>query len=228
VPTKRWLETFTSFPDRLALANAHLEGDGITLTAAVDTMIQDVRRVDEIIKATNMAVAEELRAAQRHEAERRRRIMQLNSELSAGLFLLALVVAVRDRRHAGTTARQWRPGRRSRGPPATSATRARALPERHRPARRRRPLDRVDQLVAPDGEVEVDLEGPAPAQGVGRARVRLGNVVRLAAGRALGSDLVLGRHRHRRHRLLALPASTWLGPMLSEPSARTTRAPSRP
>ena len=85
IPTKRWLETFTSFPDRLALANVHVEGDGITLTAAVDTMIQDVRRLDEIIKATNMAVADEVRAAQRHEAERRRRIMQLNNELSAGL-----------------------------------------------------------------------------------------------------------------------------------------------
>ena len=85
MPTKRWLETFTSFPDRLAL-DVHVgEGDGVTLTASVDTMIQDVRRLDEIIKATNMAVAEEVRAAQRHEAERRRRIMQLNNELSSGL-----------------------------------------------------------------------------------------------------------------------------------------------
>lgn len=84
-PTKRWVDTFMSFPDRAALAEVRVEIGGITLTTAVDTMIQDVRRVDEIIKATNAAVADEIKAAQRHEAERRKRIRELNSELAAGL-----------------------------------------------------------------------------------------------------------------------------------------------
>ena len=48
-------------------------------------MIQEVRRVDEIIKATNATVADEIRAALRRDTERRRRIKELNSELGAGL-----------------------------------------------------------------------------------------------------------------------------------------------
>src|SRR2546428_11157903 len=43
----------------------------------------------------------------------------------------------------------------------------------YRPARGGGPLDRVDQLVALDGELEVDVEGPAATQSVGGARVRL-------------------------------------------------------
>src|SRR6266550_9624784 len=75
--------------------------------------------------------------------------------------------------------------------------------EPHGPARGGGPLDRVDQLVALDGEVEVDVEGPTAAQGVRCARVGLGDVVGLTARSALGSELVLGRHRHRSHGLRA-------------------------
>jgi hypothetical protein len=85
VPTKRWVDTFMSFPDRVALADVRVENGGINLVTAAETMIQEVRRVDEIIKATNATVAEEIRAALRHDAERRRRIKELNSELAAGL-----------------------------------------------------------------------------------------------------------------------------------------------
>src|SRR5262245_53150714 len=39
----------------------------------------------------------------------------------------------------------------------------------HRSARGEGPLDRVDQLVALDGQIEVDVEGPTAAQRVGGA-----------------------------------------------------------
>src|SRR3989449_7562635 len=86
---------------------------------------------------------------------------------------------------------------------ATRSALVSSLVQPHRPARGGGPLDRVDQLVALDGEVEVDVEGPAAAQGVGRARVGLGDVVGLAARSALRSELVLGRDGHRNHGLLA-------------------------
>src|SRR5438445_9256809 len=75
--------------------------------------------------------------------------------------------------------------------------------QRYRPARGGGPLDRVDQLVALDGEIEVDVEGPAAAQSVGCARVRLGDVVRLTGRRAFRSEPVPVRHGHGRQGLLA-------------------------
>lgn len=84
-PTKRWIDTFMSFPDRVALADVRVEGAAISLITPVAAMIQEVRRVDEIIQATNTAVGDEIRAMQRRDTERRRRLSQLNSELSAGL-----------------------------------------------------------------------------------------------------------------------------------------------
>jgi hypothetical protein len=84
-PSKRWVDTFMSFPDRVALADVRVEGGVIVLITPVAAMVQEVRRVDEIIQAANAAVADEIRGAQRRDTERRRRINQLNSELSAGL-----------------------------------------------------------------------------------------------------------------------------------------------
>src|SRR5438477_737562 len=75
--------------------------------------------------------------------------------------------------------------------------------QRYRAARGGGPLDRVDQLVAPDGEIEVDVEGPAATQSVGCARVRLGDVVWLTGRSAVRSEPVLVRHRHGRQGLLA-------------------------
>src|SRR5262249_56229779 len=57
--------------------------------------------------------------------------------------------------------------------PRSSRYLPRLLIQLHRPARGRRALDRVDQLVAPHGEIEIDVETPAAAQRVGRARVGL-------------------------------------------------------
>ena len=45
-------------------------------------------------------------------------------------------------------------------------------------------LDRVDELVALHGQIEVDVEGPTTAQRVGGASVGLGDVVGLAGRRA--------------------------------------------
>src|SRR3989440_7337277 len=75
--------------------------------------------------------------------------------------------------------------------------------QRYRPARGGGPLDRVDKLVALDGEIEVDVEGPAAAQRVGCARVRLGDVVRLTGRRAVRSEPVSVRHGHGRQGLFA-------------------------
>src|SRR6266481_7699304 len=87
---------------------------------------------------------------------------------------------------------------------ATRSALVSSLVQPHRPARGGGPLDRVDELVTLDGEVEVDVEGPTAAQGVGRARVGLGDVVGRAGRSALRSDLVLGRDGHRNQELLAL------------------------
>src|SRR2546421_730705 len=75
--------------------------------------------------------------------------------------------------------------------------------QRYRAARGGGPLDRVDQLVAPDGEIEVDVEGPAATQSVGCARVRLGDVVWLTGRSAVRSEPVLVRRRHGSQGLLA-------------------------
>src|SRR6516164_7459291 len=59
-----------------------------------------------------------------------------------------------------------------------------------------RALYRVDQLVARHSEIEVHLESRARSEGVCRAPIGLGNVVRRAGRRALGDEGVLGRDRH--------------------------------
>src|SRR5438093_12203223 len=74
--------------------------------------------------------------------------------------------------------------------------------QRYRPARGRGSLDRVDQLVALDGEIEVDVEGPAATQSVGCARVRLRDVVGLTGRSATRSEPVLVRHGHGSQGLL--------------------------
>src|SRR6266446_6568041 len=73
----------------------------------------------------------------------------------------------------------------------------------YRPARGGGPLDRVDQLVALDGEIEVDVEGSAATQSVGCARVRLRDVVRLTGRSAVRSEPVFVGHRHGSQGLLA-------------------------
>src|SRR5438309_9841230 len=75
--------------------------------------------------------------------------------------------------------------------------------QRYRAARGGGPLDRVDQLVALDGEIEVDVEGPAATQSVGGARVRLRDVVGLTGRSTVRSEPVLVRHGHGSQGLLA-------------------------
>ena len=58
-------------------------------------------------------------------------------------------------------------------------------------------LDRVDQSVAPHGQVKIDVEGPTAVQGCSSTRVGLGDVVRRAARRAVRDDPVERRVRRR-------------------------------
>src|SRR5438445_10266645 len=78
-----------------------------------------------------------------------------------------------------------------------------SLAQLHRPTLGRYSLNRVDQLVALDGEIEVVVEGPAATQSVGCARVRLGDVVWLTGRSATRSEPVLVRHGHGSQGLLA-------------------------